>query len=45
MTLAVFESRNRRLVAEELGQGLDGGRVGVLKGVNLPIMVEEHFSK
>ena len=44
-TLAVLESRNRRLVAEALGQGLDGGREGVLEGVKLPIMAEEHFNK
>ena len=43
--LAVLERRNHHLVAEALGQGLDGGRVGVLEGVKLPIMAEEHFNK
>ncbi len=44
-TLAVLESHHRRLAAEVPGQGLDGGRVGVLKGVQLPIMAEECFDK
>jgi hypothetical protein len=44
-TLADLESRNRRLIAEALGQGLDGGRVGVLEGVELSIMAKEHFNK
>ena len=43
--LAVQESHNSRLIAEALGKGLDGGRVGVLEGVKLPIMAEEHFNK
>jgi hypothetical protein len=45
MTLAVLESRHHHLAAEAPGQGLDGGRVGVLKGVELPIMAEERFDK
>jgi hypothetical protein len=44
-TLAVLKSRNRRLAAEAPGQGLDGGRVGVLDGVKLPIIAEEHINK
>jgi hypothetical protein len=48
-TLAVLKlkikSRNRRLAAEAPGQGLDGGRVGVLDGVKLPIMTEERINK
>ena len=44
-TLAVLKSRNRRLAAEAPGQGLDGGRVGVLDGVKLPIMAEERINK
>jgi hypothetical protein len=34
---------HRCLVAEAPGQGLDGGRVGVLEGVKLPIMAEERL--
>jgi len=45
MTLAVLESRDRRLAAEAPGQDLDGGRVGVLDGVELPIMAEERINK
>jgi hypothetical protein len=44
-TLAVFESRNRSLTAEATSQGLDGGRVGVLDGVELPIMADERINK
>ena len=44
-TLTVLESRNRRLAAEAPGQGLNGGRVGVLDGVELPKMVEERINK
>ena len=44
-TLAVLKSCNHCLIAEALGQGLDGGRVGVLEGVELPIMAKEHFNK
>ena len=43
--LAVLKSCHRCLAAEASGQGLDGGRVGVLEGVKLPIMVEECFDK
>jgi hypothetical protein len=44
-TLADLESRNCRLAAEAPSQGLDGGRVGVLDGVELPIMAEKRFNK
>ena len=44
-TLTDLESRNRRLIAEALGQGLDGGRVGVLDGVKLPKMAEKRINK
>ena len=44
-TLAVLESRNHRLTAEAPGQGLNGGRVGVLDGVELPTMEEECINK
>jgi hypothetical protein len=44
-TLAVLKSCNRRLAAEAPGQGLDGGRVGVLDGVKFPIMAEERIDK
>ena len=44
-TLAVLKSCHRCLAAEALGQGLDDERVGVLVGVKLPIMGEEHFNK
>ncbi len=45
MMLAILESHHHRLAAEAPGQGLDGGRVGVLEGVELPIMAEERFNK
>jgi len=44
-TLADLESRNRRLAAEAPSQGLDGGWVGVLDSVELPIMAEKRFNK
>ena len=44
-TLADLKSRNRRFAAEAPSQGLDGGWVGVLNGVELPIMAEECFNK
>jgi hypothetical protein len=43
--LPVLESCHRRLPAEAPGQGLDGERVGVLEGVELPIMAKERFNK
>ena len=43
--LPVLESCHRRLPAEAPGQGLDGGRVGVLEGVKLPIIAKECFNK
>ena len=44
-TLVDLESHNRCLTAEALSRGLDGGWVGVLDGVKLPIMVEKQFNK
>ena len=45
MMLAVLESRDCRLAAEAPGQDLDGGRVGVIDGVELPIMADERINK
>ena len=45
MTLADLESCNRHLAADVPSQGLDGGWVGVLDGVELPIMAEKRFNK
>ncbi len=42
-TLVVLESCHCSLAAKAPGQGLDGGKVGVLEGVQLPIMAEERF--
>jgi hypothetical protein len=41
MLLAVLESHHSRLPVEAPGQGLNGGRVRVLKGVKISIVVEE----